>query len=326
MSSEALRSIFVSELDELDRIELLRDCGINDDRPITLRRGNKDAKADEWIDRNAQKLIRYIFRYIDPPDDTVAELSEAKLIQISEQLLLQRTFKINFELPKKQTPTGIARGSGSVALNEIAGTGLALTELVIAIAAANRPFGIEPAMPSATVRSGSIVFDLSGGALAAVGLALVVACASGIVALPIALPVAVAGSAATILGLTSSVLDWRIQLGEERNLGLAADKTKLEIRKGQLELEKTEIELKLTRAQLAPARHAPPSSLVPKDEVLRIANQYGLSLPHAHHLLNRALPTAMLVNGLRRPITVSLPLHSPGRRGRGQAAKGIGTM
>ena len=237
MKSEALRSIF-SQLGELDRIELLRDCGIRD-RPPSLR-GRYDTRAHAWVDRNANKLVDYIFRYVDPTDDAVAELSEARLIHINKELFSQSTFKVIFTLPSK--PAGTFPTIGKIPLNEIAGTGLALTELMIALGAANRPLGIEPVMPNATVESGSVHFALEGPALAAAGLGLLVAAATG-VALPVALPVAVAaGAAALTLGSAASILDLATKWEEWRIAQIERETQLAEFSRSRAEAETVKIE------------------------------------------------------------------------------------
>ena len=54
MSSEVLREILL-ELTERDRLEILREAGIRDDRPLLLRGDADDGlleEADSWVAQN----------------------------------------------------------------------------------------------------------------------------------------------------------------------------------------------------------------------------------------------------------------------------------
>ncbi len=138
MPSEVLRELIL-ELTEPDRLEIVRQAGIPDDRPSLLRGEAEQGpveEADSWVTENGAKMLPHLLRRIDPSDDEMVQLVQIGMLPFDRTLLQPREFLVRFSHPAM-------RGAldGGLPLSEVAATSLALTELITSLWAANRSFG-----------------------------------------------------------------------------------------------------------------------------------------------------------------------------------------
>ena len=162
MPSEVLRELIL-ELTEPDRLEIIREAGIPDDRPSLLRGDADEApleEADSWVTQNGAKILPHLLRRIDPSDDEMVQLVQSEMLPFDRSLLEPREFLVRFNHPAM-------RGAldGGLPLPEVAATSLALTELITSLLAANRPFGADAVMPTVRVAAGSVDFFTTGPGL-----------------------------------------------------------------------------------------------------------------------------------------------------------------
>ena len=70
-AKRSMRELFL-ELTEPDRLEIIREAGILDDRPVLLC-GDEDGavpeEADSWVTQNGAKILPHLLRRIDPSDE-----------------------------------------------------------------------------------------------------------------------------------------------------------------------------------------------------------------------------------------------------------------
>ena len=182
MPSEVLRELIV-ELTESDRLEIIREAGIRDDRPPLLR-GDTDEEAlleeaDSWVTQNGAKILPHLLRRIDPSDDEMVQLVQSEMLPFDRSLLEPREFLVRFNHPAMRVAL-----DGGLPLSEVAATSLALTELITSLLAANRPFGADAVMPTVRVAAGSVDFSTTGPALILGGLGLLATCGVGVISAP----------------------------------------------------------------------------------------------------------------------------------------------
>jgi hypothetical protein len=304
--SEALRELML-ELTELDRLEIIREAEIRDDRPALLRGDAEEGsveEADSWVTQNGVKILPYLLRRIDPSDDAMVQLVQSGMLPFARSLLEPREFLVRFTHPAMGETL-----NGQLPLSEVAATSLALTELITSLSAANRSFGVDAVMPTVRIVAGSVDFFATGPGLIFTGLGLLAACGVGVISTPVA--------AATAL-LTAAIdltLNWR-KLSSEKGRSDAkrakadaekakadTDRARADDKKIEAETIGQELENEIMRVRLGnlPTQaeahrgqkpHTPPASFfVPFALVERSSQENGLAAAHGVHLINRGLPS-----------------------------------
>jgi hypothetical protein len=311
MAVRKLANLF-GQLGELERQELLRAANIPDQRPDLMIYGYGHLSDDEnWLENNRSKIAPLILRWVDPPDDEVAAfVREQGLTAVPpDRPKGPDSLRVRFI-----TPSGERKGG--VPLNELAAEAAALSQMMISLLAANRPFGEPGEMPRVSVRPGSVDFNLAGPGLLGFGLMVIAACSAGVITAPFVLPIIAAGTVMTTAGTIESVLNWRKSVAETKKIEEERYKVSkessmldLEREKRGLEIEKLRLELQETRQRQSP----PASSLVPLDKVRQAAEQANVELSYAHHVLNRALPVYVFLQSKMPGIQVVVDEHPPWR-------------
>src|SRR5208337_324954 len=182
MPSEVLRELIL-ELTEPDRLEIIREAGIPDDRPVLLRGDEDEAvleEADSWVTQNGAKILPHLLRRIDPSDDEMVQLVQSEMLPFDRSLLEPREFLVRFNHPAMRVAL-----DGGLPLSEVAATSLALTDLITSLLAANRPFGADAVMPTVRVAAGSVDFFTTGPGLIRNGLGLLATCGVGVISAPV---------------------------------------------------------------------------------------------------------------------------------------------
>jgi hypothetical protein len=305
MPSEVLREL-VLKLAEPDRLDIIREAGISDDRPSLLRGDAEDGpveEADSWITQNGGKILPQLLRRVDPSDDEIVQLVQSGMLPFDRSLLNPREFLVRFNHPAMRSTV-----DGGLPLSEVAATSLALTELITSLLAANRSFGADATMPTVRVGAGSVDFLATGSRLILGGLRLLTTCGVGVISAPV-----IAGTAVhTCIGLT---LNWQNRTSEkgksdaesakaDAERGRAdADRARADARKIEAETIGQELENEMKRVRLgnlpaqAQAHRAekadthPASFFVPFALIERSCQENGLAAPHGVHLINRGLPS-----------------------------------
>jgi hypothetical protein len=305
MPGEVLRELIL-KLTERDRLEVIREAAINDDRPSLLRGDKEDGlpeEADSWVIQNGAKILPHLLRRIDPSDDEMVELIQSGMLPFDRSLLEPREFLVRFNHPAMRGAV-----DGGLPLSEVAATSLALTELVTSLLAANRSFGADAVMPTVRVVAGSVDFLATGAGLVVAGLSLLAASGVGV----ISAPVKPGTSVHTCIDLT---LNWQERSSEkgrsaaesskaDAERGRAdADRARADARKIEAETVGQELENEIKRVRLGnlpaqaethpaekPETH-PASFFIPFALIERSSRLNGLAPAHGVHLVNRGLPS-----------------------------------
>ena len=306
MPGEVLRELIL-ELTEPDRLEIIREAGIDDDRPSLLLGDAEEGpaeEADSWVTQNGAKILPHLLRRIDPSDEEMVQLVQSGMVPFDHSLLEPREFLVRFSHPAM-------RGAldGGLPLSEVAATSLALTELITSLLAANRSFGADAVMPTVRVAAGSVDFLATGPGLIAGGLSLLAACGVGVISAPV-----IAGTAALTVAIDLT-LNWQKRSSEKGRSD--AEKAKAVAEKGRVDAERAradakkieaetigqELENEIKRVRLgnlptqAEALRAekpetrPASFFVPFALIERSSQENGLAPAHGVHLINRGLPS-----------------------------------
>jgi len=306
MPSEVLRELIL-ELTEPDRLEIIREAGIRDDRPSFLRGDGEEGlleEADSWVTQNGAKILPRLLRRIDPSDDDMVQLVQSGMLPFDRSLLEPREFLVRFNHPAM-------RGAldGGLPLSEVAATALALTELITSLLAANRSFGADAVMPTVRVGAGSVDFLATGPGLVGGGLGLLATCGVGVISAPV-----IAGTA-VLTGAIDLTLNWQKRSSEKGRSD--AERAKADAERGRADAERAradakkieaetigqELENEIKRSLLgnlptqAEAHRAkkpetPPASFfVPFALIERSSQENGLAAAHGVHLINRGLPS-----------------------------------
>ena len=303
MPSEVLRELIL-ELTEPDRLEIIREAGIRDDR-ASLLRGDADEgpleEADSWVTQNGARILPHLLRRIDPSDDEMVQLVQSEMLPFDRSLLEPREFLVRFNHPAMRGAV-----DGGLPLSEVTATSLALTELITSLLAANRPFGADAVMPTVRVAAGSVDFFTTGPGLILGGLGLLATCGVGVISAPV-----IAGTA-VLMGAIDLTLNWQKRKGRsdgERAKAVAergradADRARADDKKIEVETIGQELENEIKRVRLgnlpaqAEAHRAdkpepPPASFfVPFALIERSCKENGLAAAHGAHLINRGLPS-----------------------------------
>jgi len=309
MSGEVLRELIL-KLTEPDRLEIIREAEISDDRPSFLRGDAEEGlleEADSWVTQNGAKILPYLLRRIDPSDDDMVQLVQSGMLPFDRSLLEPREFLIRFSHPAMH-----AALDGGLPLSEVAATSLALTELTTSLLAANRSFGADAVMPTVRVGAGSMDFLATGPGLIVGGLSLLATCGVGVISAPV-----IEGTAVhTCIDLT---LNWQKRSSEkgrsdaERARADAeraradAERARADAKKIEAETIGQELENEMKRARLGnlPAQvetypaekpETPPASFfVPFALIERSSRENGLAAAHGVHLINRGLPSLFAI-------------------------------
>jgi hypothetical protein len=306
MPSEVLRELIL-KLAEPDRLEIIREAGMSDDRPSLLRGDQEEGlveDADSWVTQNGARILPHLLRRIDPSDDEMVQLVQSGVLPFDRNLLEPREFLVRFNHPAMR-----GAADGGLPLSEIAATSLALTELVTSLLAANRSFGADAVMPTVRVVAGSVDFLATGPGLVVGGLGLLATCGVGVISAPI-----MAGTA-VITGALDLTLNWQKRSSEKGRS--EADQAKADAERGRADAERgradakkieaettgQELENEIKRVRLgnlpaqAEAHRAekpemrPASFFVPFALIERSSQENGLAAAHGVHLINRGLPS-----------------------------------
>jgi hypothetical protein len=303
--SEVLRELIL-KLTEPDRLEIIREAEVGDDRPSLLRGNSEDGpveEADSWVTQNGAKILPHLLRRVDPSDDEMAQLVQSGMVPFDRSLLDPREYLVRFNHPAMRGAV-----DGGLPLSEVAATSLALTELITSLLAANRSFGADAVMPTVRVAAGSVDFLARGPGLVVGGLSLLTTCGVGVISAPL-----VAGTAVhTCIDLT---LNWQNRTSEKGRSD--AEKAKADAERGRADAERAradakkieaetigqELENEMKRVRLgnlpaqADAHRAekpdthPASLFVPFALIERSCQENGLAAAHGVHLINRGLPS-----------------------------------
>lgn len=297
--SEVLRELII-KLTEPDRLEIVREAGIRDDRPPLLR-GDEDEglleEADSWVTQNGAKVLPHLLRRIDPSDDEMVQLVQSEMLPFDRSLLEPREFLVRFNHPAMRGAV-----DGGLPLSEVTATSLALTELITSLLAANRPFGADAAMPTVRVAAGSVDFFTTGSGLILGGLGLLATCGVGVISAPVIVGTAV------LMGAIDLTLNWQKRSSEKgrsdaERAKVDADRARADDKKIEAETIGQELENEIKRARLgnlraqAEAHRAenpvtlPASFFVPFALIERSSQENGLAVAHGVHLINRGLPS-----------------------------------
>jgi len=305
MPGEILRELIL-KLTEPDRLEIIREAAISDDRPSLLRREAEEGdleEADSWVTQNGAKILPHLLRRIDPSDDEMVQLVQSGMLPFDRSLLEPREFLVRFNHPAMR-----AALDGGLPLSELAATSLALAELVASLLAANRSFGVDAMMPTVRVAAGSVNFLATGPGLVVGGLGLLAECGVGVISAPV-----IEGTVVhTCIDLT---LNWQKRSSEkgrsdaeraktDAERGRAdAERARADARKIEAETIGQELENEITRLRLGnlpiqaeahrvekPETH-PASFFVPFALIERSSQENGLAAAHGVHLINRGLPS-----------------------------------
>ena len=216
MPSEVLRELIL-ELTEPDRLEIIREAGIPDDRPALLRGDEDEAlleEADSWITQNGARILPHLLRRIDPSDNEMVQLVQSEMLTFDGSLREPCEFLVRFDHPAMRVALG-----GGLPLSELAATSLALTELITSLLAANRPLGADAVMPTVRVAAGSVDFFTSGPGLIRGGLGLLATCGVGVISAPV-----IAGTP-VLMSAVDLTLNWQKRSSEKGRSDAARVKT-----------------------------------------------------------------------------------------------------
>jgi hypothetical protein len=308
MPSEVLRELIL-ELNELDRLEIIREAGIADDRPALLRGEAEEGpleEADSWVAQNGPRILPYLLRRIDPLDDQVAQLVQNEMLPFQHSLLEPCEFLVRFNHPAMRSAP-----DGGLPLSEVAAASLALTELTTSLLAANRPFGAAAVMPTVRVAAGSVDFFTTGASVILGGLRVLITCGVGMISAP------VTPASAVLMSAFDLALNWQRRSSEKGRIDTErvnddleraradAERARADDKKIAAETIGQELENEIKRVQLgnlpgqAEAHRAetpatPPASFfVPFALIERSSQENGLAAAHGVHLVNRGLPSLM---------------------------------
>jgi hypothetical protein len=311
MPIEVLRELIL-KISEPDRLEVIREAAVLDDRPSLLRGNAEDGpveEADSWVAQNGAKLLPYLLRRIDPADDEVIQLVQSGMLPFDSNLLEPREFLVRFNHPAM-------RGAldGGLPLSEVAAISLALTEIITSLLAANRAFGADAVMPNVRLTSGSIDFFATSPGWIVAGLDLLTTCANGVIS-----PYGLVGTSVIIGDAIDFALNWQ-KRSSERGRGDAerartdaergradADRAQADAKKIEAETIGQELENEILRVRLGnlPAQSeahrrvklemSPASFFVPFALIERSSQANGLSAAHGTHLINRGLPSLFAI-------------------------------
>jgi hypothetical protein len=74
------------ELTEPDRLEIIREAEVPDDRPSLLRGDAEDGpveEADSWVTQNGAKILPHLLRRMDPSDSEMVQLVQSGMFPLT---------------------------------------------------------------------------------------------------------------------------------------------------------------------------------------------------------------------------------------------------
>jgi len=327
MPSEVLRELIL-ELNELDRLEILRDAGMDDDRPELLR-GEADEgpleEADSWVTQNGARILPFLLRKIDPLDDQMAQLMRDEMLPFHPGLLEPREFLVRFNHPAMRSAP-----DGGLPLPQVAAASLALTELITSLLAANRAFGAAAVMPMVRVAAGSVDFFTTGPNVILGGLGVLAACGVDMISAP------VTPASVVLMSAMNLALNWQKRTSEKGRIDAArvndglerartdaerasADDKKIAVETMGLELENEIRRVRLgntsAQAEAHPADESatPPASFfVPLALIERSSQENGLAAAHGVHLINRGLPSLIAILRVMPGLVITVEIAGGG--------------
>jgi hypothetical protein len=296
----------ILKLAEPERLEIIREAAISDDRPSLLRGDEEEGlveDADSWVTQNGARILPHLLRRVDPTDDEMVQLVQSGVLPFDRSLLEPREFLVRFNHPAMRGAV-----DGGLPLSEVAATSMALTELVTSLLAANRSFGADALMPTVRVVAGSVDFLATGPGLVVGGLSLLATCGVGVISAPV-----IGGTAVhTCIDLT---LNWQKRSSKKgildaENAKADAERGRTDAERGRADDKKIEAETigqelknEINRVRLGnlpaqaeahrsekPEAH-PASFFVPFALIERSCQENGLAAAHGVHLVNRGLPS-----------------------------------
>ena len=294
-------------LEEAEKVDVLREAGLLDDRPEELRPpvGGSWGTVIEWMAPRRSSIVPALLRVRDLPYREIGRLIGDGDLSPGQDFrradIRIRVTPVGERESRRETRERVTR----VSLTDLAAASAMMVDVFMVVGTASESFDseIRVTSPDVEVRSGSVEFNIGGGGLLTSGMALVVACAAGVSGLasaPLVVPLGGAGLVA--LGVIEVALGWKQKIAETRKtdeeariLRLLRDEVVIRQsrRERELNIKLKELELELAREQLRaaePSRFAS-SSLVPRELVRNEAERLGLSESYANLLLNKALPT-----------------------------------
>jgi hypothetical protein len=315
---EIVRELIL-ELTEPDRLEIVREAGIDDDRPSLLR-GNAEEgaveEADSWVAQNGARILPHLLRRIDPSDDEMVQLVQRGMLPFDHTLLEPREFVVRFNHPALR-----GTADGGLPLSEVAATSIALTELITSLLAANRPFGVDAEMPTVRIAAGSVDFFTTGPGLIVGGLGVLVACGIGVISAPV-----VEGTDVQTEAINQT-LNWQKRSfakgrSDAERVKAAAERGRTDAERGRAGDKKIEVDttgqeldndMKRVRLGNLPAQSdahrdekpetRPASFFVPFALIEATSQENGFAAAHGVHLINRGLPSLFgilrVIPGLR---------------------------
>lgn len=271
-------------LNEHQKIKILRLADIIDNRPNVLKGGvGSHDEIEKWMNKKRVKIIKFLPRFVDLNDDESASLFKEEIL-FSSNL---NSRQVKFVPIENQQNIDI--GYNQFILPELALTSILLNELMIEVGKSLNFSDEELLPPVVTIEKGSINYSISGGLLAS-GTALIIACASGLVAAPVI--GIVGGSVLASAGAIDLAINWREKI---HGMSKIKGETMLGIKQGEifdLEKQKKTLEIKKLEAELSihHEKKNPSSVLVPLDVVKIESERLGLDEGIANHILNKGLP------------------------------------
>jgi len=165
-----------------------------------------------WLAKNHMLILTEILRLLDLPNETLTNLASDGLFaveKLNQRMPGRHTVKFNFsqELGEKEV---FCKDSPSLDLSLFGVTAASaiLNELFFKLAYSSNVFGEKPEQPYVVLNKGSIKFTIGGGLFGS-GVALLVACGSGMV--PV-LGGLTGGVSLSTIGLIEIILNWRNSL------------------------------------------------------------------------------------------------------------------
>jgi len=287
-------------LDESERLQILKEAGIFDDRPNILKgRGGSYADLYNRMDQHRSSITPILLRTRNLSDKQIAHLVADGDVRIAQNSN-RGAVKVSFSLLQTQSTKPL--GGSKVLLTDLAAASAAMTEMFVVLGHATNSLGAEIASPpEVQVKSGSVEIAVGGGLFGS-GIGLIVASAAGLVAAPIIGPAA--GVVLAGAGIIELALGWKQKIAETektreetRILRIDHDEIvvsqsrrvrELDIRLKEIELEKAKLQV---GAEEKETSSFAASGLVKREVVIAEAERRGLTESAANHILNRGLPT-----------------------------------
>lgn len=297
MSPDEYLTTLVMSLSEIETLQLIQALDSSSDIPPFVKGEFETSEVTEWISRNQESLVAALTRIVDLTDEAIAYLFRLGVLPISNRDLHTVAIQLRFFVHSDLLEEPRVGGSQDFALNELAASSAMLSEICSEVAAANHSFGLTIPPPIVTLERGSLQYTIGGGLLAS-GVALVMACGSGLVASPLGL---FGGGVLACAGVLDLSVNWVKSIAETRKVKaeaykLYAEARKLDAEARKLDLEGDELESKQFDREDYHHRAFAHSKLVPRDVVLREAKRLGLEQGYANHILNRVLPKYRLMS------------------------------